>query len=108
MKGNIGRMNIPFSEVYNEEDDVYYVTFKTGEPSYCVEVDDRLILEVGMFTGLPTGFRILNFNKNRFASISFAPLIKKIKEVMKHEVTPPNSHDRQAQVRQALEEVLSR
>ena len=39
MKKNFGSMNIPLMKIYNEEDDVYYVTFKTGEPSYCVEVD---------------------------------------------------------------------
>lgn len=26
-------MNIGLSEYYDEEDDIYYVTFKTGEPS---------------------------------------------------------------------------
>ncbi len=57
-----GQMNIDFSETYDQEDDVYYVTFKTGEPSYSVEVDDILLLEVGVFTNLPTGFRVLNFH----------------------------------------------
>ena len=58
-------MSLPYSKIYNEEDDVYYVTFKTGEPSYCLEVDDRLLVEMGLFTNLPTGFRILDFKKNR-------------------------------------------
>ena len=108
MKDKIGKMNIPFSEVYNEEDDVYYVTFKTGEPSYCLEVDDILVLELGMFTNLPTGFRILNFKKNRVAVVGIGPLIKKIKEAIKHEIDLPNLHDREAQVKQALEEVLAK
>ena len=99
----MGSMNIPFSEVYNEEDDVYYVTFKTGEPSYCLEIDDILIMELGLFTNLPTGFRILNFRKNR---VAFVVLFKKIKEAL-HKVTPPNLGDREAQVKEALQEVLS-
>jgi len=31
-----------FSEIYDQEDDIYYVSFKTGEPSFVVEVDDIL------------------------------------------------------------------
>ncbi len=108
MKEKIGRMNVPFSEIYNEEDDVYYVTFKTGEPSYCLEVDDVLVLELGMFTNLPTGFRVLNFKKNRVSMVRIGALVKKIKETFKHEVNLPNLHDREAQVKQALEEVLAK
>jgi len=56
-------MNNLFSGTYNEEDNIYYVTFKTGEPSYSLEMDDRLLIEMGLFTNLPTGFRILDFKK---------------------------------------------
>ena len=59
--GRHATTNVDVSEIYDAEGDTYYVTFKTGEPSYCVEVDDLLLLEVGLFTNLPTGFRILNF-----------------------------------------------
>lgn len=48
--GRKGIMSTDFSERYDEEDDIYYVTFKTGEPSYCIEVDDLLVLEVGIFS----------------------------------------------------------
>ncbi|HWY39345.1 MAG TPA: hypothetical protein VNX27_00975 [Chthoniobacterales bacterium] len=58
-----GSMNIDFSESYDPEEDIYYVTFKTGEPSIVAEMEDNLLVEVGMFTGMPTGFRILNFKK---------------------------------------------
>ena len=54
-----------FSEIYNKEDDIYYVTFKTGEPSYCLEIDDVLLIEMGLFTDLPTGFRILDYKKHK-------------------------------------------
>jgi len=64
-------MNVDFAECYDLEDDIYYVTFNTGEPSYCIEVDDVLLVEVGMFTKMPTGFRVLNFNKNKVAMIKF-------------------------------------
>ena len=37
-----GDMAIEFSELYDQEDDIYCVTFKAGEPSYVVELDDVL------------------------------------------------------------------
>jgi uncharacterized protein YuzE len=64
-------MNIDFSESYDQEDDIYYVNFKTGEPSIVDEVDDNLLVEVGMFTGMPTGFRILNFKKANITGVFF-------------------------------------
>lgn len=72
MKGQKGSMNIDFDEHYDEQDDIYYVTFRTGEPSFVKEVDDILLLEVGYYTGFPTGFRILNYSKHEIASIKVA------------------------------------
>lgn len=77
--GKKGVMNIDFSETYDQEDDIYYVTFKAGEPSYCLEVDDVILLEVGLFTHLPTGFRILNFHKHKVKSVPIADLTRKVK-----------------------------
>jgi hypothetical protein len=55
----------PFSEWYDSEDDIYYVTIHSGEPSIVNEVEDDLLVEVGVFTGLPNGLRILNFQRGR-------------------------------------------
>lgn len=71
-QGKLGEMNIDFSELYDQEDDIYYVTFDTGEPSFAVEMNDILVFEVGIFTKLPTGFRILNFSKNKVAHIEYS------------------------------------
>jgi hypothetical protein len=106
MKRQGGKMNVPFSEVYDEEDDVYYVTFKTGEPSYCREVDDILIIELGLFTNLPTGFRILNFNRNKIKQVKFSVLFEKVKKALQ-DINPPRSQDRQIQFREVLQEILS-
>jgi hypothetical protein len=67
---------IETSEVYDQEEDIYYVTVMTGEPSYVVEVDDRLLIEVGLFTDLPTGFRILNYTKHKRCAAVFKDLFK--------------------------------
>jgi len=70
--------DIELSERYDQEDDVYYVTVKTGEPSLVTEHDDRLLVEFGIFTGMPTGFRILNFTKNKAAVSGFKGVFKEI------------------------------
>ncbi|MDD5476739.1 MAG: hypothetical protein PHG87_00795 [Candidatus Omnitrophica bacterium] len=78
MKGIKGCMNIDFEEIYEQETDTYYVSFRTGEPSYAIEVDDVLIMEAGIFTNMPTGFRILNFKSNPVQAVRF--IIEKIKK----------------------------
>lgn len=80
MKGIIGSMNINFSERYDEEDDIYYVSFETGEPSYAEEIDDILIIERGMYTNMPTGFRVLNFRQHKVGGVGF--LVRKAKKTI--------------------------
>ena len=107
MKGIKGSMNIEFSEKYDQEDDVYYVTFQTGEPSYAVELDDVLLLELGMYTNLPTGFRILNFNKHKVGSVQIMvrKIRKKIAELGKTMRT--DLHCRETRIERTLEKVLA-
>ena len=102
-------INIDFSETYDQEDDTYYVTFKTGEPSYCLEVDDVLLLEVGLFTNLPTGFRILNFHKNNVKLVRIEDLRKKVTKTLEEfkRYLPTTISQRESAVKQALEKVLS-
>ena len=78
---------IEFSERYDREDDIYYVTFKTGEPSCVMEHDDKLLLEIGVFTGRPTGFRILNFSKHRQEVAGFAKFLKNLFRLAKDRAT---------------------
>ncbi len=68
--------DIELLERYDQEDDIYYVTVKTGEPSLVVEHDDKLLVEMGIFTRMPTGFRILNFTKHKNAVAGFKNLFK--------------------------------
>ena len=107
-KGTKGAMNIEFSELYDREDDVYYVSFKTGEPSYVKEIDDVLLLEIGMFTNLPTGFRILSFRKNKVKAVAIGVMIRKVRKTLENTAkTAPSIREREAQVAQALENVLA-
>ena len=106
MKGAKGTMNIDFADVYDQEDDIYYVSFQTGEPSYVIETDDVLLLEVGLFTNMPTGFRILNFKKNRVATIRILAQVKKnIEDATKH--LSAELRTRETQVERTLDKVFA-
>ena len=105
--GKIGSMNVDFTEHYDQEDDIYYVGFKTGEPSHVVEVDDVLLVEVGMFSGMPTGFRILNFKKNKVPKVSFLlEAVEKVFHSAKDKFTS-DSRIRENQIEKTLEKVLA-
>ncbi len=68
---------IEISEQYDKEDDIYYVTVKTGEPSVVMEHDDRLLVEMGVFSKMPTGFRILNYTKHKDRAEAFREIFKR-------------------------------
>lgn len=106
-KGLKGAMNIDFSEYYDEEDDIYYVTFKTGEPSGVLEIDDVLLLEVGVFTGLPTGFRILNYSKQKVGGVQI--ISKKVKQAIDTAAKgfPAVAASRSRELTRALEKTLT-
>lgn len=108
MRKDTHKEEITFDEVYDQEEDIYYVSMKTGEPSYCIEMDDIIIAEVGMFTKAFTGFRVLNFNKNRPALTQM--LLKgKLKEGMRESMKSVKQLQdaREAAFEQALEKVFA-
>jgi uncharacterized protein YuzE len=45
---------------YDEKADVLYVSLGTGEPSFSQELDDHIVIDIGMYTNAPTGFQILH------------------------------------------------
>jgi uncharacterized protein YuzE len=106
-RGTKGQMNVDFDEYYDEECDIYYVTFKTGEPSHVVELNDILLIEVGMFTSLPTGFRILNYSKNNVKGVAFnlKAIRKEIGSIAKERSSSPS--ERTSQFEAALNKVLA-
>jgi hypothetical protein len=94
-----------WEEVYDHENDVYYVSFGTGEPSYCLEVDDILLIEIGLYSGLPTGYRILNKTKISTQPTPKAEVIKRIGEVL-GSLSAPTMSDRETAVKRSLDRVL--
>jgi len=97
----------PFDEIYDNEDDVYYVTFKTGEPSRTEEIDDTFMVEIGMFTGAITGFRMLGYSKNK-GKLNFRHFkVKLDKKINESKSAFTNIiQDRKAIIKKALQEVF--
>jgi len=56
---------------YDDEADVLYVSFGIDEPSYCEPLSSFLLLELGMFTNQPTGFRVIQPRKRNIKKIIF-------------------------------------
>jgi len=56
---------------YDDEADVLYVSFVIDEPSYCEPLSSFLLLELGMFTNQPTGFRVIQPRKRNIKKIVF-------------------------------------
>ena len=55
---------------YDDKADVLYVTFGTNEPSYCEPLSNFLLLELGIFTNQPTGFRVIQPRKRNIRKIA--------------------------------------
>jgi uncharacterized protein YuzE len=61
---------------FDEESDVLYISLNTGEPSFCEEIDDILLVEKGFYSGLVTGFRILDVKERGIEGVELKLLIQ--------------------------------
>lgn len=93
-------------QMYDREADVYYVSFGTGEPSYCVEVDDEVVIEVGMFSNLPTGYRLLNMSRLKTETRPIEEIKARMRQVLQA-LPKTTMADREAAVERSLDEVLA-
>ena len=84
-------------ESYDTETDTLYVSFGTGEPSYADEIDDVFVVEMGMFSHLPTGFRVINFSQHKDKAIT-ASIKKVIKDRVRREQKEISQHIRERAV----------
>jgi len=54
---------------YDHEADVLYVSFGGDEVSFSREVNEDLVLDIGMYSGLVTGFRVISPKKKNLKSV---------------------------------------
>ncbi|MBN1796712.1 MAG: DUF2283 domain-containing protein [Sedimentisphaerales bacterium] len=67
---------------YDSEEDVLYISFADDEPTYTESIDDLLYIELGWFSGVPKGFRIMSPRANNIDIIGF--VVKQLKQVVEH------------------------
>lgn len=100
------RPNIQFD--FDKEADVLHITLGTGEPSYCEEVDDILLIERGMFSHQITGFQIMDIGLHRIKKVEIIAYIEKVARKFKQQIREnlrlaqklPNMIDRELKWRQ--------
>jgi hypothetical protein len=70
---------------YDSQADVLYVGFGDAEPVFTEDVDDNetILLEIGVFSGLPRGFRIIGPKKHNIKQLGFQVWIQPVKARMK-------------------------
>jgi hypothetical protein len=71
---------IKMKHSYDENADVLYVRFGDGEPTFVENLDDFLMIEIGWFSGLPKGLRILSPKHHKMKSISLSMIVSRIKK----------------------------
>lgn len=60
---------------YDREGDVLYISLGTGEPSYCEEFDDVVLVERGFYSNQITGFRVLGASQRK---VKMGVVLKKV------------------------------
>ena len=68
---------------YDSDADILYISFADDEPTYTESVDDILYLEVGCFSGIPKGFRIMS-PMARKLEIDITTIVKHLRQVVEH------------------------
>ena len=75
------KKNLNFKHTYDAKADILYVSFGDGEPTFVEELeDDFILLEIGWFTNLPKGIRIIGPKKHRLAHLNFQVIEKRIEK----------------------------
>lgn len=86
----MGNRELKIDHHYDKEADVLYISFGSDEPAYTENVDDFLMLEIGWFSGLPQGFRIIGPRAHKLQSVKFKTIVgnleKEIHSIMKEHV----------------------
>lgn len=69
--------NLDITFDYNEDADILHISLGTGEPSYCEEVDDFLLVERGYFSHQITGFQIMDVSYHGIQQVEVGAFIKR-------------------------------
>lgn len=76
----MAKKKINIKHHYDEESDVLYVRFGDEEPTQVENIDDFLLLEIGWFSGLPKGFRIIGLKYHNITSLKMTMVMKRVQK----------------------------
>lgn len=80
----MNQLNVQFD--FDEAADVLHITLGTGEPSYCEEVDDIILVERGMFSHQITGFQIMDITLHGIKKVEVIAHIQKAAKKVKQQM----------------------
>lgn len=72
----MGNSELQVSHHYDQQADVLYFTFGGNEPCYTENIDDFLMVEIGWFSHLPQGFRIVGPKAHKLKGVRLQAVIK--------------------------------
>lgn len=79
---------INMSNHYDEDADILYIDFGSNEPCFTEDVEGFLMVDIGWFSKLPRGIRIISPKARNVRSINFviAKAEKKLQTLMERRV----------------------
>ena len=84
----MAKKEIDVRHQYDRESDVLYVRFGEQEPTYVENLDDFVLIEIGWFSGLPRGVRLIGPKYHKITSVQLTMVVKQIqkqvRELMEH------------------------
>ena len=66
----------------DRKSDILYISLGLGEPSYCEEFDDAILVERGIHSDLITGFRVLDISKYRKGRLEWSNVKGMVKAML--------------------------
>ncbi len=69
---------VRFTHHYDQDADVLYISLGIDEPAYTENIDDMLMIDIGWFSGLPRGFRILGPKYHKLKALNLNMIVQQV------------------------------
>lgn len=77
---------IKISHHYDEEADILYIDFGSNEPCFTEDIDGVVMLEIGWFSKMPRGLKVIGPKSHNMKSFNFQLIIRKCKDLLQNQV----------------------
>ncbi len=83
----MAKRQLKVNQHYDDEANVLYIAFGSDEPTYTENIDDIFMLEIGWFSRLPQGIRVVLPQGKKLKTVEMTLVInqmkKKVRNLMK-------------------------